>query len=150
MAPPKILLTATPVIHCVPMGAFKELVILELRSIRLQLGRIEKALSTQDQEIKTMSTASKQAIADLTASIAAEKTVVDGTAALVDGAVTILKDLSQQLADAGTDATALADLKTAVDAQAAELSGAKDKLSAAVVTGTPAAPPAPPADAPTT
>ncbi len=142
------------------MGAFKDQILKLIldgladlqsgqRGIDRRLDRIEGALANQTKEIKAMSIAEKQAIADLTASIAAEKTVIDGVSTLVDGAVAQLKDLGaqlataiQDLADQGANVTALTALKAQVDENAAALSGDKDKLAAAVVTGTPAAPPA--------
>jgi hypothetical protein len=72
---------------------------------------------------------------DLTASVAAEGTVIDSAVALING-------LAEQLAAAGTDPAKLAALKSDIDAKAAA-------LASAVAANTPAAPPAPTDGGPT-
>jgi hypothetical protein len=73
-------------------------------------------------------------IDDVIASVTAENTVIDSV-------VTLLQELSAQLASAGTDPAKLDSLKSTIDAKT-------QALAAAVVANTPAATP-PPAPAPT-
>lgn len=86
-----------------------------------RLGRIEALLMmVQQQESNAMA-----AIDDLQASVAKESTVIDG-------AVTLLGQLSQMIKDAGTDPAKLTALTTQIDTKT-------QALAAAIVANTPAA-----------
>lgn len=98
-----------------------------LTDIAARLARIETTLTTQGP--KTMAD-----LTALTASVAANTTVVGS-------ALTLIRGLSAQLAAAGTDPVALAALKTQLDTTDAA-------LAAAVAANTPAAPAPTPAPVP--
>ncbi len=97
-----------------------------------QLSKLDTVIQRLDKTNETLTALTAQMeklmslIDDLTADVADERTVIDS-------AVTLLGNLSDQLAAAGNDPVKLAALKDAIDAN-------KATLAAAVVKNTPAAP----------